>query len=189
MSRKQKVAAVETYLDCFAKKDLSQIPLAEDVTFEGPLVPKLTGPPNYQRIPSEYSSDDQRYPVEAAHCRGGLRCNCLRHGNSQRRQSRVLQDSHFRWRDQGNTHVLLSQAGRMTPCLFPHVLIEFFSIPSFRPHAKRMGSDIKRDTDACLFDSPDPEALFAEPKRPQSPPNCSELPHVTWRGEPRFEPI
>src|SRR5580693_5355890 len=43
MSREQKVAAVEAYLDCFATKDLSKVPLAEDVTFEGPLVPKLTG--------------------------------------------------------------------------------------------------------------------------------------------------
>ena len=43
MSREQKVAVVEAYLDCFATKDLSKIPLAEDVTFEGPLVAKLTG--------------------------------------------------------------------------------------------------------------------------------------------------
>ncbi|HTW67237.1 MAG TPA: nuclear transport factor 2 family protein [Bryobacteraceae bacterium] len=43
MSREQKVAAVETYLDCFATKDLSKVPFAEDATFEGPLVPKLTG--------------------------------------------------------------------------------------------------------------------------------------------------
>ena len=43
MSREQKVAAVEAYLDCFRTKDLSNVPLAEDVTFEGPLVPKLTG--------------------------------------------------------------------------------------------------------------------------------------------------
>ncbi len=43
MSREQKVAVVEAYLDCFATKDLSKVPLAEDVTFEGPLVPKLTG--------------------------------------------------------------------------------------------------------------------------------------------------
>src|ERR1700733_6911959 len=43
MSRAQKVAAVEAYLDCFRTKDLSKVPLAEDVTFEGPLVQKLTG--------------------------------------------------------------------------------------------------------------------------------------------------
>ena len=43
MSREQKIAAVKAYLDCFATKDLSKVPLAEDVTFEGPLVPKLTG--------------------------------------------------------------------------------------------------------------------------------------------------
>src|ERR1700722_10064325 len=43
MSREQKVAAVEAYLGCFATKDLSKVPFAEDVTFEGPRMPKLTG--------------------------------------------------------------------------------------------------------------------------------------------------
>jgi hypothetical protein len=43
MSRERNVAAVEAYLDCFATKDLSQVPFAEDVTFEGPRMPKLTG--------------------------------------------------------------------------------------------------------------------------------------------------
>ena len=47
MSREQKVAAVEAYLNSFATKDLSKVPLAEDVTFEGPLVPKLTGLTKY----------------------------------------------------------------------------------------------------------------------------------------------
>ena len=41
MSREQKVAAVEAYLDCFETKDLSKVPLAENVTFEGPLVYRL----------------------------------------------------------------------------------------------------------------------------------------------------
>lgn len=43
MSREQKIAAVEAYLNCFATKDLSEVPLAEGATFEGPLVPKLAG--------------------------------------------------------------------------------------------------------------------------------------------------
>jgi ketosteroid isomerase-like protein len=43
MSREQKVAAVEAYLDCFATKDLSKVSFAEDVTFEGPRMPKLMG--------------------------------------------------------------------------------------------------------------------------------------------------
>src|SRR5580765_5878016 len=42
MSRDQKVAAVEAYLDCFKTKDLSGVPLADNVTFEGPLVGTLT---------------------------------------------------------------------------------------------------------------------------------------------------
>jgi ketosteroid isomerase-like protein len=45
MSREQKVAVVEAYLDCFATKDLSKVSFAEDVTFEGPRMPKLTGRP------------------------------------------------------------------------------------------------------------------------------------------------
>ena len=36
MSREQKVAAVEAYLDCFVTKDLSKVSFAEGVTFEGP---------------------------------------------------------------------------------------------------------------------------------------------------------
>ena len=43
MLREQKVAAVEAYLECFKTKDLSKVPLAENVTFEGPLVGTLTG--------------------------------------------------------------------------------------------------------------------------------------------------
>jgi hypothetical protein len=30
-------------LNCFRTKDLPEVPLAEDATFEGPLVPKLSG--------------------------------------------------------------------------------------------------------------------------------------------------
>jgi ketosteroid isomerase-like protein len=43
MSREQKVAVVEAYLDCFVTKDLSKVSFAEDVTFEGPRMPQLTG--------------------------------------------------------------------------------------------------------------------------------------------------
>jgi hypothetical protein len=43
MSREQKVAVVEAYLDCFVTKDLSKVSFAEHVTFEGPRMPKLTG--------------------------------------------------------------------------------------------------------------------------------------------------
>jgi hypothetical protein len=37
MSREQKIATVEAYLNCFATKNVSEIPLAEDATFGGPL--------------------------------------------------------------------------------------------------------------------------------------------------------
>lgn len=43
MSREQTIAVVEAYLDCFATKDPSKVPFAEDVTFEGPRMPKLAG--------------------------------------------------------------------------------------------------------------------------------------------------
>ncbi len=43
MSREQKIAVVEAYLDCFATKDLSKVSFAEDATFEGPRMPKLAG--------------------------------------------------------------------------------------------------------------------------------------------------
>jgi SnoaL-like domain len=43
MSREEKVSVVESYLDCFATKNLSKVSLAEDITFEGPRMPKLTG--------------------------------------------------------------------------------------------------------------------------------------------------
>ena len=45
MSREEKVAVVEAYLDCFVSKDLSKVAFAEDVTFEGPRMPKLAGRP------------------------------------------------------------------------------------------------------------------------------------------------
>jgi len=43
MSREEKVAVVEAYLGCFVTKNVSQVPFSEDVTFEGPRMPKLTG--------------------------------------------------------------------------------------------------------------------------------------------------
>jgi hypothetical protein len=43
MSREENVSLVEAYLDCFRTKDLSKISFAEDVTFEGPRMPKLAG--------------------------------------------------------------------------------------------------------------------------------------------------
>jgi hypothetical protein len=40
--REKKIAVVEAYLECFRTKDPSAVPFAEDVTFEGPLMPRLT---------------------------------------------------------------------------------------------------------------------------------------------------
>jgi len=43
MSRDEVIALVEAYLNGLAKRDLSNVQFASDITFEGPRVPKLTG--------------------------------------------------------------------------------------------------------------------------------------------------
>ena len=43
MSRSENIAVVESYLNGLARKDLSSVPFAPGVTFEGPLMPKLAG--------------------------------------------------------------------------------------------------------------------------------------------------
>jgi hypothetical protein len=43
MSRSENVAVVESYLNGLARKDLSSVPFAPGITFEGPLMPKLAG--------------------------------------------------------------------------------------------------------------------------------------------------
>lgn len=43
MSREEKVAVVEAYLKGLAEKDISKVPFAPDVAFEGPRVPPLAG--------------------------------------------------------------------------------------------------------------------------------------------------
>lgn len=43
MSREEKVSVVEAYLDCFESKDFSKLSFAEDISFEGPGIPKLAG--------------------------------------------------------------------------------------------------------------------------------------------------
>ena len=43
MQRSEKIAVVESYLKSLSSKDLSSVPFASDITFEGPLMPKLAG--------------------------------------------------------------------------------------------------------------------------------------------------
>ena len=43
MSRSENIAVVESYLNGLASKDLSSVPFSPDITFEGPLMPKLAG--------------------------------------------------------------------------------------------------------------------------------------------------
>jgi hypothetical protein len=43
MSRDEIIAIAEAYLNGLAKKDLSSVPFAADITFGGPRVPKLVG--------------------------------------------------------------------------------------------------------------------------------------------------
>jgi len=43
VSRDEAIAVVEAYSNGLAKKDLSKVPFAPDITFEGPRVPRLIG--------------------------------------------------------------------------------------------------------------------------------------------------
>ena len=43
MSRSKNIGVVESYLNGLARKDLSSVPFAPGITFEGPLMPKLSG--------------------------------------------------------------------------------------------------------------------------------------------------
>ena len=43
VSREKNIAIVESYLACFASKDLSNLPFAEHVVFDGPTWPTLAG--------------------------------------------------------------------------------------------------------------------------------------------------
>jgi hypothetical protein len=43
MSRSENIAVVESYLKGLASKDLSAVPFAPGITFEGPVMPKLAG--------------------------------------------------------------------------------------------------------------------------------------------------
>lgn len=43
MSRDEVIAIVEAYLNGLAKNDISNVPFAADITFEGPRVPRLVG--------------------------------------------------------------------------------------------------------------------------------------------------
>jgi hypothetical protein len=43
LTREEKVAVVEVYLKGLVSKDISKVPFATDITFEGPRVPPLAG--------------------------------------------------------------------------------------------------------------------------------------------------
>lgn len=43
MIREEKIKLVETYLESLLSKDLSKVSFTDDVTFEGPRMPKLNG--------------------------------------------------------------------------------------------------------------------------------------------------
>ncbi len=43
MSRDEKVAVVESFLNCIAKSELDRLPIAPEFTLESPLTPKLSG--------------------------------------------------------------------------------------------------------------------------------------------------
>ncbi len=43
MSREEKVALVEAFLDCLTSKQLDRLPIAPDLTIESPMIPKVSG--------------------------------------------------------------------------------------------------------------------------------------------------
>jgi hypothetical protein len=43
MSREEKVALVESYLDCVARKELDRLPIAPEYTAQSPMTPRLSG--------------------------------------------------------------------------------------------------------------------------------------------------
>ena len=43
MARSENIAVVESYLNGLTSKDLSAVPFAPGITFEGPVMPKLAG--------------------------------------------------------------------------------------------------------------------------------------------------
>ncbi len=43
MSRNEKVAVVESFLNCMASGELDRLPIAPELTVESPLTPKLSG--------------------------------------------------------------------------------------------------------------------------------------------------
>lgn len=54
MSREQKIAVVEAYLDSLVSKNVSQVHFAEGVTFEGSANAKVDGSANDNWILSEH---------------------------------------------------------------------------------------------------------------------------------------
>jgi hypothetical protein len=43
MSRSEKIGVVDRYFKGLTDKDLTSVPFAANISFEGPLMPKLTG--------------------------------------------------------------------------------------------------------------------------------------------------
>jgi hypothetical protein len=77
VSREEKVAVVEAYLKGLAGKDISKIPFAANITFEGPRVGKLIGRNAVVGFLNEYFASRQKRPDRAAYCRGRFCRNSL----------------------------------------------------------------------------------------------------------------
>ena len=83
MSREQKVAVVEAYSDCYRTKDLSKASFAEDVTFEGPRMPKLAGRATILGFLTQILPVVRGIQVKQHIVEGKLRCNPFRHGDRE----------------------------------------------------------------------------------------------------------
>ena len=74
--KNRNVEAAESYIKGLKRKDLSNVPLASDVIFEGPLSPdKLHGVESLIEFSVRRLTHRQRCPHQAAH-RGWRACLC-----------------------------------------------------------------------------------------------------------------
>ena len=130
MSREQKVAAGEAYLDCFVTKNVSQVPFAEDVTFEGSRMPKLTGRQTVVGFLASIMPSVKGIQVKQHIVEGDYVATVFDMETVNGVDHVFDRDSHCRRRDQGSPRVLLSSGAALIAAQWSGSLID--STPSGR---------------------------------------------------------
>lgn len=82
MSRDEIVSVVEAYLNGLAKKDLSSVPFAADITFEGPARTETCRTSERCRISDEHTATPQGHTNQTTPRRGRIHRHHVRHGNN-----------------------------------------------------------------------------------------------------------